>query len=123
MVRREIDRRIEPHRVDVDDVGNPHDAEMQLPDAGVTTLLAPDVDHFPYVRNLPNAVDQQHRFAFEPQVARVPQDRHDVGNEPPCESIGVALADDHVAFAAVPPPTPVLIRPANAERKVRLTAL
>ena len=63
-------------------------------------------------------VDHQHRLAGNLHIARVPEERDEFLQRQQIILIGMMLADDHLAIAAIPAPRPVLVCPQAHERGV-----
>jgi hypothetical protein len=121
-VRLELDGRVESHGSRVFSfVGEALDpAEEKFSDPGFGGGASPQVGGPYRIRQMRSAIHEEYRFAVDSQVTRIPERREEPVDVREVVFFGVRLLDEDLAAPAVPVPTPVLVRPAEAEFHVGL---
>src|SRR5262249_21628229 len=95
-------------------------AQEQVADAGPARFLSPDGRRPCRLREPVNPVDEEERLSLEPDVPRVLERAEEPPDVLAVVLFAVYLLQQHLVLGAVPAPRPVLVRPAEAERGVRL---
>src|SRR5271170_4455238 len=92
--------------------------EKEVPQAGLSDLRPPSLRCLLRIGQEFDAIDEQKRFPFNPDVARILQGVHQVLNMGDVIFNGITLLKQHILGVAFPSSRPVLIRPADAKGKI-----
>src|SRR5271170_8082226 len=94
--------------------------EKEIAQAGLSDLGPPSLRSLPGIRQQFDAIDEDKRFPFDPDVARILQDANQVLNMGDVIFSGIMLFEQHIFGVALPSSRPVLVCPADAKGKIRL---
>src|SRR5436190_4717815 len=95
--------------------------KIQLAKPGPRDLTSPNVDGPRGLRQQPSPVDEEQRSTVDADVPRVREGGYQGANMRAIVVGAVMLLQQDILFAAVPDASPVLVRPAQAEWKIRLS--
>src|SRR5690606_27109417 len=98
-----------------------HDVQSRQP--RLRSKLSPPVQHRLGCRDTGTSIDQQHRLAVHPNVARISEESEQAREMLlPIVLVTVLLRHENFAVTAVPRTRPRLIRPGETEREIGFTS-
>ena len=113
---RELDGRVEPERGGIVITMLDHD-QMKFSQACLEDLITPGVRGSKTVVQPGRAIDHEQSLSVNGDVSIVRQRGHEIEDEPAIDLGGMLLADEDFILETIPTSSPVLIRPADTERK------
>jgi hypothetical protein len=88
--------------------------------AGLVSESVPEVQHRFHVRDLPGAIDHEHRTTVHGDIAFVPKRREQVFKVSPVIGLTrIGLLHQHATRRPVPDACPRLVGPAKTKREIR----